>query len=273
MEYTIRAFGMQELGQRSNQEDSIYPPLGADARGVRLFIVCDGMGGHERGEVASRVVCETMSQYILSHPDESDYDSLLQASIEAAYTALDLRDDGADRKMGTTLALLMLHTGGATVAHIGDSRVYQFRPADGPIPARVLFKTSDHSLVNDLIRLGELTEEEAKTFPQRNVITRAMMPHQERPSRADVAHIFDVRPGDYFFLCSDGVLENMEDSQLLSLLTRDGQTDEEKLEMLRQATRNNRDNHSAYIVHLVVDGCNADSESSVFKSIKRFFSM
>ncbi|MCR4921600.1 MAG: protein phosphatase 2C domain-containing protein [Bacteroidaceae bacterium] len=270
----IHACSMQELGRRSNQEDSIFPPLGAEMQDCRLFIVCDGMGGHERGEVASRTVCESMSRHILSHRDVEDGDSLLLAAIDAAYNALDMLDDGAERKMGTTLALLMLHDDGATVAHIGDSRVYHLRPADGCEPARILFRTNDHSLVNDLLRLGELTEEEAKTFPQRNVITRAMMPHQERRARADVAHISDIRPGDYFFLCSDGVLERMEDDQLLSLLTNSEDADEEKLEILRRATRDNSDNHSAHLVHVVDDsGGQSFSFKKLFVSLKKFFAL
>ena len=81
------------------------------------------------------------------------------------------------------------------MAHIGDSRVYHLRPGQG-----ILFETRDHSLVNDLIKVGELTPEAAKDFPQKNVITRVMQPNQERRARADIKEITDVRPGDYFFM-------------------------------------------------------------------------
>lgn len=85
--------------------------------------------------------------------------------------------------MGTTLTFLCLHTNGATVAHIGDSRVYQLRPASKKSPARIVFRTQDHSLVNDLVKIGEITEEEAKHHPQKNVITRAMQPCQEHRAK------------------------------------------------------------------------------------------
>ena len=86
------------------------------------------MGGHEKGEVASATVCETICSSILSgwNPNEALSDELFLQALSAAYDALDAKDNGEERKMGTTLTFLCLHTNGATVAHIGDSRVYQF---------------------------------------------------------------------------------------------------------------------------------------------------
>ena len=123
---------MQELGKRDNQEDSIFPPLSDGPSGGSLFILCDGMGGHAAGEVASSTVCETMSQYIAAHPredglfDESDFD----AALDAAYNALDAKDTEDEKKMGTTLTFAKFHAGGCFTAHIGDSRIYQVRPSE-----------------------------------------------------------------------------------------------------------------------------------------------
>lgn len=244
---------MIELGSRRNQEDCIYPPLGGACFVERLFILCDGLGGHERGEVASSVVCDTMSRFVLNHSSEEEIfrDDIFIQALAAAYDALDFYDDDGDRKMGTTLAFLMIHAGGAFVAHIGDSRVYQIRPSRGDNQARIVFKTIDHSLVNDLVKAGELNTEDAKTFPHRNVITRAMMPHQQIRSAADIAHLTDVQGGDYFFLCSDGILEHLVDEDLLFILTKDGMTDNEKMEMVRQVTADSKDNHSAHLVHIL----------------------
>lgn len=247
MKYTIEAYSIHELGQRQNQEDSLFPAYGKSTVNDRLFILCDGMGGHEKGEVASATVCEAISEVILSRwkPDEPLSDELLLQAIEAAYNALDAKDDNAEKKMGTTLTLLCLHTNGATVAHIGDSRVYQFRPDKG-----VVFRTQDHSLVNDLIKIGEITEEEAKHHPQKNVITRAMQPHQPHRAKADIAHLTDIKSGDYFFLCSDGMLEQTSDENLVNVITKNGVSNEEKIEQLRCLTEENKDNHTAHLIYI-----------------------
>ena len=252
MKYKIKAYNLQELGQRKNQEDSLFPALGKSTPDDRLFVLCDGMGGHEKGEVASATVCETISSTILSawNPNESLSDELFQQALSAAYDALDAKDNGEERKMGTTLTFLCLHANGATVAHIGDSRVYQLRPATKKSPARIVFRTQDHSLVNDLVKIGEITEEEAKHHPQKNVITRAMQPCQEHRAKADIAHLTDILPGDYFYMCSDGMLEEASDENILNIITKPNVTDEEKLEMLRQVTEDNKDNHTAHLIHI-----------------------
>ena len=252
MKYKIKAYNLQELGQRQNQEDSLFPALGKSTPDDRLFVLCDGMGGHEKGEVASATVCETISSTILSawNPNEALSDELFLQALSAAYEALDAKDSGEERKMGTTLTFLCLHANGATVAHIGDSRVYQLRPASKKSPARIVFRTQDHSLVNDLVKIGEITEEEAKHHPQKNVITRAMQPCQEHRAKADIAHLTDIQPGDYFYMCSDGMLEEASDENILNIITKSNVTDEQKLEMLRQVTEDNKDNHTAHLIHI-----------------------
>lgn len=252
MKFKIKAYNLQELGQRTNQEDSLFPALGKSTSDDRLFVLCDGMGGHEKGEVASATVCETLSHVILSawHPGEVLSDELFLQALSAAYDALDAKDNGEERKMGTTLTFLCLHTSGATVAHIGDSRIYQLRPASKNSPARIVFHTQDHSLVNDLVKIGEITEEEAKHHPQKNVITRAMQPCQEHRAKADIAHLTDILSGDYFYMCSDGMLEEASDENILNIITKPNATDEQKLEMLRNVTEENKDNHTAHLIHI-----------------------
>lgn len=274
MKFKIKAYSLQELGQRTNQEDSLFPALGKSTSDDRLFVLCDGMGGHEKGEVASATVCETLSRIILSawHPGEVLSDELFLQALSAAYDALDAKDNGEERKMGTTLTFLCLHASGATVAHIGDSRIYQLRPASKNSPARIVFRTQDHSLVNDLVKIGEITEEEAKHHPQKNVITRAMQPCQEHRAKADIAHLTDILPGDYFYMCSDGMLEEASDENILNIITKPNATDEQKLEMLRNVTEENKDNHTAHLIHIdkvervsanIAPGTNPSSEINV----------
>ena len=247
MDFSLSVGSIHELGQRANQEDSIYPPDNGISGGG-LFILCDGMGGHAAGEVASGLVCETMSRYILSHPSSDGFfdESQFQAALDAAYDALDAADDSNEaKKMGTTLTLVKFHSGGCFVAHIGDSRVYHIRPAT----KKILHVTRDHSLVNELIAVGEMTPEEARTSSQKNVITRAMQPNQEHRTKADCTNLTDLRPGDYLYMCSDGMLEQMEDRELVLILAGKG-SDAEKIERLRNETSENRDNHSAHLIRI-----------------------
>ena len=102
-----------EIGKRANQEDYIYPAPGEANADSRVFIVCDGMGGHEKGEVASKTVCETLAQAINSMiSDDTIFDEeMLEKAIEQAYKQLDEKDNGAAKKMGTTLTMLVFHKG------------------------------------------------------------------------------------------------------------------------------------------------------------------
>lgn len=239
---------IHELGKRANQEDCIYPIEGKATEDDRLFLLCDGMGGHEHGEVASQSICKSLSSFLLQHAVASEglEDKLLSDALSYAYQELDkLAIAGDTRQMGTTLTLLYFHSNGCTAAHIGDSRIYHLRPSSHTI----LYKSRDHSLVYDLYQAGELTYEEMKTFPQKNVITRAMIAGDRNHPKPDVIHISDIQPGDYFYICSDGMLEQMEDEELLDVFYANVR-DEEKRQMLISETSDNKDNHSAYIVHI-----------------------
>lgn len=242
---------LQELGQRSNQEDSIFPLLtGKGYVSSDLYILCDGMGGHDCGEVASQNTCGTMSDYIMNHPREDGFfdEEDFNAALDAAYDRLDSLDDPqSEKKMGTTLTFLKFHRGGVFIAHIGDSRIYHIRPSQ----KKILHVTRDHSLVNDLIALGELTPEEARTSKQKNIITRAIQPNQERRSKADCLNITDVREGDYFYMCSDGMLEISEDEEICNVICMHRKNDAQKLAILRNVTKDNKDNHSAHLIHIV----------------------
>lgn len=263
MRYKIKVYNIWEYGQRvdsegkPHQEDSIFPAYEQQKDSDRLFILCDGMGGHEAGEVASSTVCNAMSNSIFeSTPDvEGDFsDDNLRKAIDDAFNALDslpLGDVSAEKKMGTTMTFLKFHSKGCTIAHMGDSRVYHIRSGKGRDDTKILFKTNDHSLVNDLIKVGELTPEEAKQSKQKNIITRAMQPKMERHPKPDIYHTTDIKPGDYFYMCSDGMLEQMEDENLLFNFSEATGDDENKIKILTQATSQNLDNHSAIIIHVL----------------------
>ena len=262
MKYKIETGSIWEFGQRKDeqgnphQEDSIFPAHGKSQPSDRLFILCDGMGGHAAGEVASSTVCEAMSKSLLPlKPDFAESD--ISTAVTAAYDSLDAIDNNAEgkNKMGTTMTCLVLHGGGATIAHMGDSRVYHIRPGKEREDTEILFQTRDHSLVNDLVAIGEITPEEAKTHPRKNVITRALQPHVENRQQADIRTINDIKPGDWFYLCSDGMLEQMDDSAIRFIFSDATGGMDKKLEMLTLATRENRDNHTAYLIHVLDVEC------------------
>lgn len=243
-------YALNEVGGRSNQEDSIFPLKGEADASTRLFMVCDGMGGHENGEVASGLVCSTFGARLANIDHEAFTVDMFNDALSAAYDALDREDPNPEsqRKMGTTMTFLHLNDREVVVAHMGDSRVYHVRPSEHE---PILYQSSDHSLVNELVRAEIITPEEALTHPRRNVITRAMQPRLESRHKADVRVFGDVKAGDYFFLCSDGVLESVSNDALVEILRRNV-SDAEKIEAIRvMCQASSRDNFSAYLVPIV----------------------
>ena len=231
---------IHEIGQRENQEDSIIQWDDS------LFVLCDGMGGNEKGEVASQTVCQSIATWFENNikPDEPFTDDQLREAIEYAYTELDKYADGNPRQMGTTLTLLYISNNGITAAHMGDSRIYHIRPNEC-----LLYQSRDHSLVFDLFQAGEITYKEMATYPQKNMVTRAMTPGEDNRMRPDIIHITDIQPNDYFYMCSDGMTEKMSNNELLALFSAD-MDDKMKVGQLKMVTNQNFDNHTAWIIHI-----------------------
>lgn len=259
MEYIAKAYNIWEVGQRfdengmPHQEDALYPGYGRCVAEDRLFVLCDGMGGHDHGEIASSVVCDTISESVLRQLRSGSArfrEKIFDIALAEAYDALDVNDTGAAKKMGTTMAMLCLYEKGYFIAHIGDTRVYHIRPGDDASSTQIMFSTSDHSLVNKLVASGKMSLEEARASTRRHVITRAMQPHMEVRPRADIEMSSDIRPGDYFLMVTHGMIDGLSESEIRQIFSREGGGDREKYLKLREATANNRDNHSAVIVHI-----------------------
>lgn len=237
-----------EIGRKENQEDYLFPQKATEKS--RVFILCDGMGGHDNGEVASMTVATALGNYLQSMP-ETDLSSF-GAALSRAYDELDKIDTHTDRKPGTTLTCLCFNEDSYLVSHIGDSRIYHIRPSLFNTELKrggILYQSSDHSLVNDLLKAGEITEEEALVFPHRNVITKAMQPHLERRYKADAYVFDDVKGGDYFFLCSDGVLEQLSNEALCAILADRTLDDKGKLERIKGiCDQKTNDNYTCWLV-------------------------
>ena len=236
--------GFHQTGERDNNEDFIYPLLAEVSASDRLFLVCDGVGGGVKGEVASQIVAGEVAAYFRAQPGPSD-DETVMGALRSAEVALDLylKKDPSAAGMATTMTLLHLHELGATVAHVGDSRVCCCRNG------QIRFETDDHKLVNEWVKQGILTPEQATNHPERNVITRAVR-GTARPAQADVALLKGVQADDYFFLCTDGVLENLTSNQLSHILATTD-SDADKVAAIRLICDGyTQDNYSAYLIHV-----------------------
>lgn len=234
-------------GQRATNEDYIYP---VDERS-RLFIVCDGIGGWDRGEVASRLVAEAVASFFAQHPTEFLNVAYLDEALTNAYTSLAeyLQHNPLLSRMGSTLALLCLTDEGATVAHVGDSRVYQLRSGS------ILHQTQDHKYVHELVAEGIITEEQALNHPRRNTLSRSVGADSNqfppRMDKADITHITDIQDGDFFFLCTDGVLEQVDEEILTEIFAQLGTPEEIVARILGQCQELTRDNYSGCLVRVL----------------------
>jgi PPM family protein phosphatase len=187
--------------QRRANEDSLL------AR-APLFVVADGMGGAQAGEVASRIAVESFQEGV---GDASEPELALAALARAANSRIhELSHANAEQAgMGTTLTAIYIGEEEVAIAHVGDSRAYCLR--DG----RLQRLTDDHSLVDELMRQGRLTPEEAIEHPQRSVITRALGP--EGTVEVDTRSVH-ARAGDVYLLCSDGLTTMIGEEQIAALL-------------------------------------------------------
>lgn len=248
-----------QLGKRGNQEDARFPDDNMPQGLKPAFVVCDGVGGCDKGEVASRTVADAIGTY-MSRVDLTlpftvrDFAKVL----DYAYSCLNNRISSRNIDMATTMTFVCFHDGGVFCAHIGDSRIYHIRPGVG-----IMYQSEDHSLVNVLVHSGNLTPEEAIDHPKGNIITRCMgyvSKDSERPA-ATTLQIDDVVSGDYFFLCTDGVLHNIDDSELLSILSSD-MSDREKIAFIAQKSAGSTDNNTAYLIGVdSVEACNIRTET------------
>ncbi len=175
-----------------------------------LFVVADGMGGHQAGEVASAIAVETILKADLS---ENVITSLKRTLVAANQTIYRQAEQNKELNgMGTTVAVLYLENGLAYVTHIGDSRVYYLSNNS------LKLLTSDHSLVNELVKTGEITVEEAKSHPQRNILTQAL--GSKDTLDPEIIKI-EVNKGDKFLICSDGLTGSVSELLIRDYMSQD----------------------------------------------------
>ena len=235
--------------QRRENEDS------ALAR-APVFVVADGMGGAQAGEVASRIAIEAFEPGLdgSGSPEERLADRVREANREIYDRS---RTDHGREGMGTTLTAAYLDDGSVAIAHVGDSRAYLFR--DGKLTRL----TQDHSLVDELVRRGKLTEEQAAEHPQRSIITRALGPEPE--VEVDT-WTYPVRRGDVLLLCSDGLTSMITEQRIAEILGSSSNLEEAADRLIGDANEaGGRDNITVVLTRVeeVGDGAGAVEQPTV----------
>ncbi|MDO5300677.1 MAG: Stp1/IreP family PP2C-type Ser/Thr phosphatase [Clostridia bacterium] len=178
-----------------------------------VFAVADGMGGHQAGEVASAMAIDAVKAMVGAH-DVPSISVMREAVLSAHETILEHAETHAEcAGMGTTLSVMWRRDGYMYIAHVGDSRIYRLR---GGVLTQI---TQDHSLVEELVRNGLITRQEARVHPRRNIITRALGTQGENTPDLLAA---DARRGDVWLLCTDGLSTMVEDKDIERVLDRSG---------------------------------------------------
>lgn len=228
------------LVRKTNQD---YHVAGLEP--VPLFILCDGMGGHNGGDVASRSAAESIKKYVSVHysfdTDEEKAKNLLFGAMEYANKLVYRRAVKIPqyRGMGTTCDICFVDFDVLYVAHVGDSRVYLYR--DGEITQI----TIDHTLMQELLRKGEITENEISTHPGRHIITRAVGTEEDV-----VADFFSLQlqDGDVILMCSDGLTNILSDKGIAKVLLPEGDLDATAKKFIEKANDGGGDDNTTVVL-------------------------
>lgn len=239
----INAFGKTDVGlMRTINQDSIFVSTQPIGNLPNLFIVADGMGGHKAGDVASREAIERFVKYACT-THMSDPANILDAGIISVNKDIfDMASSNRDYSgMGTTFVAASLVENHVYIANVGDSRLYL-------IGRDIRQITRDHSLVEDMVRMGVLEREEARTHYKKNVITKAIGVADDKTSTPDIFEI-EVENGDKLLLCSDGLTNMVEDYDIKKIVKDNDSIEDAVRELIRQANENGgKDNISAILI-------------------------
>jgi len=213
--YSCKVYSLSETGPtRSSNEDSVLFFYPGHNQQTLFAIVADGMGGHNAGEVASNMACGSAKEFILTHYLQTDVKKMLGEMIQQAHRHIRIAADEnpAYQGMGTTATSVFIRDGSIHYVHVGDSRLYHFAN-------NVLSRLStDQTLVNEMIKDGKLTKEEAEHHEMKHVLMQALGTVENiAPEVSSTGSV--IHRGEYYFLCSDGIHDAMSEQELQSLLS------------------------------------------------------
>ncbi len=234
----MNIYGMTDKGMvRKNNEDSFFLTSGSLGPYDAFMIVCDGMGGHKFGEVASSTAVHAMVDAVSGEPDESPAYMMEQGVSIANLEVRKASEEHRSYGMGTTLVAAGIAGETAYVANVGDSRLYLLNKTENSM----LQVTHDHSYVEEQVARGLLERDSEEYNRQKNVITRAIGVYSE--VEADQFEI-DLQPGDYLLLCSDGLTNMVSDAEIQETVLDESRSLRERVRALVDAANNygGRDN-------------------------------
>lgn len=218
----INTWGMTDVGLVRKDNQDAYAVTEHTATGHIICVVCDGMGGAAGGQLASRIAVETFTSELekILFPGMQP-EQIREASSYAASLANKAIREAADRTeayrgMGTTLVSAVSYEDGVVITNVGDSRAYHITETG------IIRVTKDHSLVESMVDRGDITAEEARRHPNRNLITRALGP--DVVAECD-GYICPMAAGDFLLLCTDGMVDTVTDQQMLFEVIHGGQPD------------------------------------------------
>lgn len=227
---------------RTHNEDAVG--VFSNEHGQLLAVVADGMGGHLAGDVASKMTIEYFEQgwkrsERVNTPEQAE-NWLLENIQKVNNILLTYATEHIDCKgMGTTIVAAICTENFATVAHIGDSRCYLLNSAG------FTQITDDHSLVNELVKSGQISKEDAKEHPRKNILLKAL--GTEQSVYPDMKTI-DLEENDYLLLCSDGLSNKVQDDQMAAVLTSKQSLQEKAEQLIRLANENGGDDNISLIL-------------------------
>ncbi|MCX7897653.1 MAG: protein phosphatase 2C domain-containing protein [Rhodocyclaceae bacterium] len=212
MPFRVDTCTAQHIGDRDEQQDRVGLFLHPRQKGVVMAVVADGMGGLSGGALAAEQVLHS-ARHVFEQATilAASIEETLTAAINEAHASIRLAALTAEQEPHSTAAVLILQPGRADWAHCGDSRIYHVRAG------AIVSKTWDHSHVMNLVRLGYLTEEQAESHPQKNLLI-SCLGDVEAP-KIDFGTTAPLHDGDCFLLCSDGLWAYFEDDELARILT------------------------------------------------------
>lgn len=237
----MKISSLTDIGNtREMNQDYLYSSEESVGKLPNLFLVADGMGGHKAGEFASRYVVEHIVRSIKGSKEEEAV-RILSESIETTNRKLKEYADAHQqmRGMGTTIVAAVIQGRTLLVANVGDSRLYI-------VGDEITQVTQDHSLVQEMVRLGQMDPQSAKNHPDKNIITRAV-----GVSEKVKIDIFErqLRAGEYIILCSDGLTNMVEDSVILQILHGAGSLSDKAERLIELANKNGgKDNITVIII-------------------------
>ena len=238
----MQSIGISDKGiKREKNEDSFYRTDEAIGALKNLYAVCDGMGGHKAGEVASQMAIDVLTESIMNHdyddPVSIISDSVVEANKEVYAFA---NSDAAKRGMGTTLVACTIDGVNMTVANVGDSRLYVVSQDT------IRQVTRDHSVVEELLRSGAITEDSAFYHQEKHKITRAI--GAEDSVEVDFFH-YTLSHDDYILLCSDGLTNEVKNEEIFTIVNGEGDVKEKAKKLIAKANTNGgNDNITVLII-------------------------